>query len=102
GGVEVGAKSYAVTSTLDGRPSATLAIYQLPGSNAIGTAKAIRKTMEELKKNFPPGVDYKIVYDTTMFVQESIHAVRRTLFEAVLLVTLVVLLFLQSWRATII
>ncbi|PYR98790.1 MAG: hypothetical protein DMG16_20040 [Acidobacteria bacterium] len=102
GGVEVGAKSYALTSTLDGRPSASIGIYQLPGSNAIATAKAVRKTMEELKKTFPPGVDYKIVYDTTIFVEESIHAVGRTLLEAVFLVTLVVLLFLQSWRATII
>ena len=83
GGVEVGAKSYSVTSTLDGRPSASIGVYQLPGSNAIETAKAIRKTMEQLKKNFPPGVDYKIVYDTTIFVEESIHAVGRTLLEAV-------------------
>src|SRR5262249_261056 len=102
GGVEVGARNYAVSSTLDGSPSADLGIYQLPGSNALETAKAIRSGMEELKKNFPPGVDYKIAYDTTVFVQESVRGVVHTLVEAVLLVGLVVLLFLQSWRATII
>src|SRR4029434_6328274 len=102
GGVEVGAKSYAVTNTLDGSPSASIGIYPLPRSNAIATAKSARQTMEELKKNFPPGVDYKIVYDTTIFVEESIRAVGHTLFEAVLLVTLVVLLLLQCWRVTMI
>jgi len=102
GGVEIGARSYALSSTLDGSPSAALSIFQLPGSNAVATATAIRKGMEELKKDFPPGVDYKIAYDTTVFVQESIKGVVRTLIEAVLLVGLVVLLFLQSWRATII
>src|SRR5260370_22107319 len=102
GGVEIGARSYALSSTLDGSPSAALSIFQLPGSNAVATATAIRKGMEELKKDFPPGVDYKIAYDTTVFVQESIKGVVHTLIEAVLLVGLVVLLFLQSWRATII
>ena len=102
GSVEIGAKSYAVKSTLDDKPTATLAVYQLPGSNALSTAEAIRKTMERLKKDFPKGVDYRIVYDTTVFVSESISAVQHTLIEAVLLVAIVVMLFLQTWRAAII
>jgi multidrug efflux pump len=102
GSVEIGAKSYAVTSTLDDKPAATLAVYQLPGSNALSTAAAIRKTMERLKQDFPPGVDYRIVYDTTVFVSESISAVQHTLLEAVALVAIVVMLFLQTWRAAII
>jgi len=102
GKVELGAKSYGVTSNLDGNPTATLAIFQLPGSNALETAKKVRQTMGELKKTFPQGVDYKIVYDTTIFVSESIHAVEHTLLEAVLLVGIVVMLFLQTWRAAVI
>ena len=102
GTVKLGAKSYAVSSTLDEKPTATLAIFQLPGSNALSTAQNIRATMEQLKKNFPAGVDYTIVYDTTVFVAESVRAVEHTLLEAIVLVGIVVLLFLQSWRATII
>ena len=102
GTVDLGAKNYAVTSNLDGKPAATLAIYQLPGSNALSTAKAVRKTMDTLKQSFPTGVDYKIVYDTTVFVNESIRAVEHTLLEAIALVGIVVMLFLQTWRATII
>ncbi|MGA9577381.1 MAG: efflux RND transporter permease subunit, partial [Terrimicrobiaceae bacterium] len=75
GTVDLGAKTYAVTSNLDGKPAATLAIYQLPGSNALTTAKAVRKTMDRLKQSFPSGVDYRVVYDTTVFVNESIRAV---------------------------
>ncbi|HEY5813635.1 MAG TPA: efflux RND transporter permease subunit, partial [Terrimicrobiaceae bacterium] len=102
GTVEIGAKSYAVVSTLDEKPASTLAIYQLPGSNALTTATAIRRTMETLKQSFPPGVDYRIVYDTTVFVSESVTAVQHTLLEAVALVAIVVMLFLQTWRAAII
>jgi len=102
GTVDIGAKSYSVVSTLDEKPAATLAIYQLPGSNALSTAEAIRKTMDALKQNFPPGVDYKVVYDTTVFVDESISAVEHTLIEAIVLVGIVVMLFLQTWRAAII
>jgi multidrug efflux pump len=102
GSVQLGAKSYAVSSTLDENPTATLAIFQLPGGNALETAQSIRKTMEALKKNFPAGVDYAIVYDTTVFVEESVRAVEHTLIEAIVLVGIVVLLFLQNWRATII
>src|SRR5262249_9258315 len=89
-------------SYLDGEPSATLAIFQLPGSNALDTAEAIRAKMEELKQRFPEGVDYRIYYDTTVFVNESIHSVIHTLIEAFILVFIVVLVFLQNWRATII
>ena len=101
-GVELGAKNYDVNSYLDGEPSVTLAIFQLPGSNALDTAKAIRTKMEELKARFPEGVDYAIHYDTTVFIQESIISVVHTLIEAFVLVFVVVLVFLQNWRATII
>ncbi len=101
-GIELGAKNYDVNSYLDGEPSATLAIFQLPGSNALDTAKAIRTKMEELKDKFPEGVEYRIYYDTTVFVQESITSVIHTLIEAFILVFIVVLVFLQNWRATII
>lgn len=102
-GIELGAKNYDVNSYLDGEPSATLAVFQLPGSNAISTAKAIREKMAELKgSRFPEGVDYRIEYDTTVFVSESITSVYHTLIEAFVLVFIVVLVFLQNWRATIV
>src|SRR5262245_17085754 len=101
-GVELGAQNYDVNSYLDGEPSITLAVYQLPGSNAIDTAKAIKDTMKRLSENFPKGVQYRIVYDTTVFIEESINAVFHTLIEAIVLVFIVVLVFLQNWRATII
>ena len=101
-GVELGAKNYDVNSYLDGEPSITLATFQLPGSNALDTAKQIRATMESLKAKFPEGVDYRIEYDTTVFVEESIASVYHTLIEAFALVFVVVLVFLQNWRATII
>src|SRR5438874_1317461 len=83
-------------------PPATWALFQLPGSNALQTADTIKKEMKKLKDRFPAGVDYKIVYDTTVFVEESISAVYHTLIEAFILVFIVVLVFLQNWRATII
>jgi len=101
-GVELGAKNYDVNSYLDGKPAVTLAVFQLPGSNALTTADAVKAKMQELKHRFPAGVDYAIYYDTTVFVNESIHEVYKTLGEAFLLVFLVVLIFLQDWRATII
>ncbi len=101
-GVELGAKSYDVGSTLDGLPSVTLAVFQLPGSNAVATAEGIRHEMEQLARSFPQGVEYRIVYDTTGFIEESIHSVYHTLFEAFALVFVVVLVFLQNWRATLI
>jgi multidrug efflux pump len=100
-GVELGARNYDVNSYLDGDPSVTLAIFQLPGSNALDTAKAIRAKMDELHGRFPKGVEYKIVYDTTVFIDESIHEVYKTLIEAFILVFIVVLVFLQDWRATL-
>lgn len=100
--VELGAQSYAQASFLDGKPSAGVGIFQLPGSNAVTTAQAIRDTMKELAKDFPDDVSFDIVYDTTIFVTESINAVVHTLIEAFILVILVVLLFLQNWRTTII
>jgi multidrug efflux pump len=101
-GIELGAKNYDVNSYLDGEPSITLAVYQLPGSNALDTAKAIKDTMKRLSETFPKGVQYRIAYDTTVFIDESINAVYHTLIEAIVLVFIVVLVFLQNWRATII
>jgi multidrug efflux pump len=100
-GIELGAKNYDVNSYLDAEPAITLAIFQLPGSNALDTADSIKATMKELAGNFPKGMNYKIVYDTTVFINESIHEVYKTLFEAFVLVFIVVLVFLQDWRATI-
>jgi hydrophobe/amphiphile efflux-1 (HAE1) family protein len=100
--VELGAANYSTTSSLDGKPSIGLAMYQLPGSNALAASKAVRAKMKELSAFFPAGLEYRIVYDPTQFVQESINAVYHTLFEAVILVLVVVLVFLQTWRATII
>jgi multidrug efflux pump len=101
-GVELAAKNYDVNSYLDGDPSITLAVFQLPGSNAVDTANHIRAKMEELKADFPKGVDYRMYYDTTVFIDESVKSVVHTLFEAIVLVFIVVLVFLQNWRATII
>ncbi len=105
-GIELGAKNYDVNSYLGTKetryPAATLAIFQMPGSNAIQCAEDIKAKMAELKSRFPEGVDYRIVYDTTVFVEESIASVYHTLIEAFILVFIVVLVFLQNWRATII
>lgn len=101
-GIELGAKNYDVNSYLDGQPSVTLAVFQLPGSNALDTAAAIKKSMHELSGSFSKGVKYEIVYDTTVFIDESIQAVYHTLIEAIVLVFIVVLVFLQNWRATVI
>ncbi len=100
--VELGAQQYDQSCTLDGKPSVALSIYQLPGSNALRTAQGVYRKMEELKKRFPEGLDYRIVYNTTPFIEESIFEVFKTLGEAVALVAIVVLVFLQTWRATLI
>ncbi len=102
--VELGAKNYDVSSYLDRDEAVTLAVFQLPGSNAIETAQAVRNTMDKLKASniWPQGVRSEIVYDTTVFVKESIHDVFKTLIEAFILVFIVVLVFLQNWRATLI
>jgi len=102
GRAEIGAKNYDVNSYLDGEPCITLAVFQLPGSNALATAEQVKKSMESLKGAFPTGIDYRIVYDTTIFVNESVREVYKTLVEAFILVFIVVLVFLQNWRATII
>jgi multidrug efflux pump subunit AcrB len=100
--VELAARDYTVNSGLGGKPATAIAIFQLPGSNALATSDAVRKKMAELKQRFPTGLDYTIVYDPTVSVRESIHEVQKTLFEAIALVVLVVLIFLQTWRAAII
>jgi hydrophobe/amphiphile efflux-1 (HAE1) family protein len=100
--IELGAKDYNSGLVLDGEPTVGLAIFQLPGSNALDTKKAVVEAMEKLKTRFPEGLEYNMVYDTVVFVQQSIDAVVKTLFEALLLVVIVVVIFLQNWRATII
>jgi hydrophobe/amphiphile efflux-1 (HAE1) family protein len=100
--VELGAQQYEQSSTLDGQPSVALSIYQLPGTNALQTADGINAKMEDLKTRFPDGLDYRIVYDTTPFIRESVSEVFLTLRDAVILVALVVLVFLQNWRAALI
>jgi multidrug efflux pump subunit AcrB len=100
--IQLGAQSYDQTCTLDGRPSVALSIYQLPGSNALDVARDVRKKMEDLQGRFPAGLDYAIVYDTMPFIEESIHEVYKTLRDAVILVAVVVLVFLQNWRTALI
>jgi hydrophobe/amphiphile efflux-1 (HAE1) family protein len=100
--VELGSDSYALRALLDNKPAAAIPIFQRPGSNAIQVSKSVRAKMQELKRDFPPGVDYRIVYDPTVFVRGSIRAVVHTLLEATLLVVVVVILFLQTWRASVI
>jgi multidrug efflux pump len=100
--IELGARDYGVSAYLNGKEAVALPIFQLPGTNAIDTADAVYARMEELKKDFPQGLEYAIPYDTTVFVRQSVKDVLKTLLEAVGLVVLVVLVFLQSWRATII
>ena len=100
--VELGSSQYALRSLLDNQPAVAIPIFQRPGSNAIQISNDVRAKMDELKKGFPAGMDYSIVYDPTIFVRGSIEAVVHTLFEALILVVLVVILFLQTWRASII
>jgi multidrug efflux pump subunit AcrB len=100
--IELGAQAYDQSCTLNGQPSVALSIYQLPGSNALETGKRVRAKMDEMKARFPDGVDYAIVYDTTPFIDESINEVFKTLRDAVVLVAVVVLLFLQNWRSALI
>jgi hydrophobe/amphiphile efflux-1 (HAE1) family protein len=100
--VELGPESYALRSMLDAKPAVGIPVFQLPGANALQLSAAVRKTMVELAKSFPEGVSYTIAYDPTVFVRSSIEAVIHTLFEAVLLVVLVVVIFLQTWRASVV
>lgn len=99
---EVGRRLYIDDTRLNGKPATFIAIYQQPGANGLEVSKAVRKTLEEMKRTLPEGIDYLIALDTTDFVRLSIKEVIHTLFEAILLVVLVVYLFLQSFRATII
>ena len=100
--VELGSNQYALRSLLNNKPAVAIPIFQRPGSNAIEISNLVREKMAELKHSFPQGMDYSIVYDPTIFVRGSIEAVVHTLFEALVLVVLVVILFLQTWRASII
>ncbi len=100
--IEIDASQYSLRSLLDNKQAVAIPIFQSPGSNAIEISNRVRATMEDLKKNFPAGLDYSIVYDPTVFVRDSIKAVVHTLLEAVALVVIVVILFLQTWRASII
>lgn len=100
--VELGANIYSLRSLLDGKQAVGMGVFQAPNSNALAISSAVRAEMKELAKNFPAGMGYEIVYDPTQFVSTSIDKVIETLFEAVLLVVLVVILFLQTWRASLI
>jgi len=100
--LELGASDYALRSLLDNKQAVAVPVFAAPGSNAIQISDDVQAVMKELKKNMPEGVDYEIVYDTTQFVRSSIEAVVHTLLEAVALVVLVVIIFLQTWRASII
>jgi hydrophobe/amphiphile efflux-1 (HAE1) family protein len=100
--VELAALDYSSNSYLNLDPAVALAVFQLPGSNALDTAKAIRATMANLSKRFPSGIQYTIIYDPTQFIQQSVDAVQETIFEAIVLVVIVVVLFLQTWRAAVI
>jgi multidrug efflux pump subunit AcrB len=100
--IELGARSYDQNCTLNGKPSVALSIYQSPGSNALKVSQGVKDRMKELEDQFPPGVKYSIVYDTTPFITESIVEVVETLIDAIVLVAIVVLVFLQNWRSTLI
>ena len=100
--VELGAGDYSLRSLLNNKTAVALPIFQTPGANALQLSRDVRRTMEQLKQNFPEGIDYSVVYDPTVFVRHSIAAVVHTLFEALFLVVLVVIIFLQTWRAAVI
>ena len=102
GRVELGAQTYSQSSRLNGKPSAGIAIYQLPTANALNVASLVNAKMAELSKSFPQGLTYTVPFDTTRFVNASIHEVYKTLIEAAVLVLIVILVFLQDWRATLV
>jgi hydrophobic/amphiphilic exporter-1 (mainly G- bacteria), HAE1 family len=102
GHVELGAQSYSQIFTLDGHPSAGIGIFQTPGANALNVETAVKAKLEELAKQFPQGLTYTIPFDTTVFVNQAIHEVYRTLIEAAVLVLIVILVFLQDWRAMLV
>lgn len=100
--IELGAQTYNLIGRLNGKPAALVALYQLPGSNAIEAAEGAKKLMERLKESFPPDLDYAVALDTTLAVTEGMKEIEHTLVEALVLVIIVVFLFLQGWRATLI
>ncbi len=100
--IELGARDYAAEGQLDNKPAVALIVTQRPGSNALATAEAIESSIERMSKNFPAGIAYQIIYNPTVFVRESIESVIHTLYEAIILVVIVVLVFLQNWRASLI
>ena len=100
--IEVGSETYSSASALGGKPTAALAVYQMPGSSSLAVSKAVKERMEELSKSFPPSLEYQITLDTTDVVRSSIDEVLYTFFETTLLVIVVIFFFLQSWRATLI
>src|SRR5688572_22373727 len=100
--VELGARDYSTKTYMDGYNAVSLRVFQLPGSNALETADEIYRVLAEMKKSFPPGVDYRINYDPTQFIRASVEAVLHTLIEAIFLVVSVVVVFLQTWRASVI
>src|SRR5438309_4301095 len=100
--IELGAQTYNIIGRYNGKPAAVLAIYQLPGTNAVQAAAGVRKLMAEQKARFPQDLDYGVALDTTLAVTEGLHEIQKTLFEAIILVILVVYIFLQGWRATLI
>ncbi len=102
GRVELGAKTYGQFFKLDGKPAGGIAVYQLPEANALDTAKRVRAAMETYARNFPGGMSYEVPMDTTVFVRESVNEVYHTLYEAGILVLLVIMVFLQDWRATLV
>jgi multidrug efflux pump len=100
--IELGANAYNLRARLNNQPAVALVVFEAPNANALQMSSDIRDRMEQLKADFPPGMEYSIVYDTTRFVQDSINAVIHTLLEAIALVVLVVIIFLQTWRASLI
>jgi hydrophobe/amphiphile efflux-1 (HAE1) family protein len=100
--VELGSQDYTTNAYLDNKVATAIGVFQRPGSNALATSATVLDTMKELAKSFPDGMSYRIVYDTTEFIQQSVNEVIKTLFEAAVLVAIVIILFLQSWRAAII
>src|SRR3954468_23095249 len=100
--IELGAQTYNIIGRYNGKPAAVLAIYQLPGTNAVKAAAGVRKLMAEQKSRFPQDLDYAVALDTTLAVTEGLHEIQKTLFEAIILVIIVVYIFLQGWRATLI
>lgn len=102
GRVELGAENYDMTTNVSGKPTAGIALYQLPGANALDTGNRIKAKIEELSKNFPPGLKYEIPYDSTLFVVTSLKDVTSNLFQAIIMAILTILIFLQDWRSTIV